>query len=316
MKKLIFSIAALAAIVVMGSCSQDSDLTNKTASSKTTDSVTVSLNLNSGIEVSESQSPISRAASTRADATSPANFAATVPTKYTAYFVAAVKTDEFAKGALVRIVDVNTGSNTISVPAIPCNIYITNYTPETALSVNATTDAEASVKALEDDLPMSSTTLYLFGKTGGVDFSKATSASVTLTNHYAAVCVQNNTNANSVNYISGVAFNGTGSITYLANTAYVLDTNTPWYYLYIKATDTSNTALANTSATSNSTITLNSSAFPKDLQNSTWPLDKDITAANIYQYTVSPTNGGQGATLTVNVNAFTGSLQGGDLNVY
>jgi hypothetical protein len=273
------------------------------------------LNLNSGIKVSESQSPLSRAAGTRADAT-PTNFTATVPSTFTAYFVSETTTSEYAKGAIVRIANVKTGDNSISVPAIPCNIYVTNYAPEKALSVNATTDAEANVQALENDLPMSSTTLYLFGKTDGVDFSAATSASVTLTNHYAAVCVQNNTNANSVNYISGVAFNGTGSITYLANTAYVLDTNTPWYYLYIKATDTSNTTLANTSATSNSTITLNSSAFTKDLQNSTWPLDKDITADNIYQYTVSPTNGGQGATLTVNVNVFTGSPQGGDLNVY
>jgi hypothetical protein len=313
MKKLFFSIAALAAIVVMGSCSKDSSLNNQTE--KSVGNVNVSLNLNSGIEISESQSPISRAASTRSDVT-PQNFAAIVPTKYKAYFVAAEKTDEFAKGALVRIADVTTGSNTISVPAIPCNIYITNYTPETALSVNATTDAEASVKALEDDLPMSSTTLYLFGKTDGVDFSTATSASVTLTNHYAAVCVQDNTNPNSIKYVSSVAFNGTGSITYLANTDYVLDSKTPWYYMYIKATDTSNTSLANTSTTSNSTITLNNSAFTTDLQNNTWPLNKDIAADNIYQYTVKATSGGQGATLDVEEKVFQGAPTPGDLNVY
>nr|WP_308572085.1 hypothetical protein [uncultured Prevotella sp.] len=45
-------------------------------------------------------------------------------------------------------------------------------------------------------------------------------------------------------------------------------------------------------------------------------MKKDITANTIYQYTVKPANNGNGVTLTVTNEVFTGIVQTGDLNVY
>ena len=84
--------------------------------------------------------------------------------------------------------------------------------------------------------------------------------------------------------------------------------------MYIKASGTTNNT--NVSTTSNSTISLNKNAFATPLANSTWNLDKSITADKVYQYTVKATNGGQGATLDVKETAFTGTPNTDDLNVY
>ena len=336
MKKLIFSIAALAAIVVMGSCSQDSDLTNKTAES--VGNVTVSLNVNSGIEVSGSSSSMDKSTvnstktlTTRAGSVDKDNnFSATLPTSYTAYFVAAKAAKGYSKGAIVQKVTVKTGSNSISVPAIDCNIYVTNYDPYTPINIDttATTFKESDVVALEDSLPKSSTTLYLYGSSNA-DFSTSTtgtvvSAKVNLTNHYAAVCVSNNknTSSTSINYVTGVAFNYTSSdysnkklpSREIKDYDKTSDTDNTWFYMYIKASGTTNNT--NVSTTSNSTISLNKNAFATPLANSTWNLDKSITADKVYQYTVKATNGGQGATLDVEETAFTGTPNTDDLNVY
>jgi hypothetical protein len=118
MKKLIFSIAALAAIVVMGSCSKDSDLTNKTAES--VGNVTVSLNVNSGIEVSGSSSSMDKSTvnSTKTLTTRAGETTVTTPDpftvdlsnyKYTAYFVAAETAGDYTAGDLVRKVTVTGG---------------------------------------------------------------------------------------------------------------------------------------------------------------------------------------------------------------
>ncbi|MCH3992551.1 MAG: hypothetical protein LKF06_00520 [Prevotella sp.] len=335
MKKLIFSIAALAAIVVMGSCSQDSDLTNKTAES--VGNVTVSLNVNSGIEVSGSSSSMDKSTvnstktlTTRAGSVDKYNnFSATIPTSYTAYFVAAKPAKGYSKGAIVQKATVTTTkSNSISVPAIDCNIYVTNYDPYTPINIDttATTFKESDVVALEDSLPKSSTTLYLYGSSNA-DFSTPTtgtvvSATVTLTNHYAAVCVSNNKNTSSTNYVTGVAFNYTSSdysnkelpFREIKDYDKTSDKNNTWFYMYIKAPGTKNNT--NVSTTSNSTISLNQNAFATKLANSTWSLDKSITADEVYQYTVKATNGGQGATLDVKETAFTGTPNKDDLNVY
>jgi hypothetical protein len=136
MKKLFFSIAALAAIVVMGSCSKDSSLNNQTA--KSVGNVTVSLNVNSGIEVSGSSSSMDKSTvnSTKTLTTRAGETTVTTPDpftvdlsnyKYTAYFVAAKTAGDYTAGDLVRKVTVTGGANSISVPAITYNIYVTNY---------------------------------------------------------------------------------------------------------------------------------------------------------------------------------------------
>ena len=333
MKKLIFSIAALAAIVVMGSCSQDSSLNNQTE--KSVGNVTVSLNVNSGIEVSGSSSSMDKSTvnstktlTTRAGSVDKDNnFSATLPTSYTAYFVATKAAKGYSKGAIVQKVTVKEGNdNKITVPAIDCNIYVTNYDPYTPINIDttATKFKESDVVALEDSLPKSSTTLYLYGSSNA-DFSTSTtgttvSATVTLTNHYAAVCVSNNKNTSStpVNYVTGVAFNYTNSDYNNGNLPFReikdYDTDNTWFYMYIKASGT--TKKTNVSTTSNSTISLNQNAFATSLANPNWSLDKSITADKVYQYTVKATNGGQGATLYVVETAFTGTPNTDDLNVY
>ncbi|MCO6026029.1 hypothetical protein NG821_09290 [Prevotella cerevisiae] len=321
MKKFIYSIAALAAIVVMGSCSQDSDLTETSISKSKIDSVTVSLNINSGIEVSGSSSnmgkstvnsnntSLTRAARTRADETNTetpsTNFAADLSkTTYTAYFVATEAQGDYKAGQIVRkITGIKENTATkISVPALPYKVYVTNYDTD-APEVGGT---ESSVTDLEKNLPESSSTLYLFG-VSNADLSSGAAdqkISVNLKNNYAAVCVSNN------DFVTGVTYNlitpSTG-LPYI--TAYSLDSwnQSLWYYMYIRA-DLS----TSTSPTSNSTIKLNTTNMGEGAS-TIWPLNNPITADQIYQYTVKSVKGG--VSLTVAENVFT-QTNSNDLNVY
>lgn len=317
MKKLIFSIAALAAIVVMGSCSKDSSLNNQTE--KSVGSVTVSLNVNSGIEVSESSSSLNNQTaksetstragiSTRADGdneTPTTSFAADLSTTtYTAYFVATTAQGDYKAGQIVRKISgikENTATS-VSVPAISYTVYVTNY------STNAPDQGgqEADVTSLEDNLPESSTVLYLFGKdTADLSSGASQDIKVTLNNKYAAVCVANN------DFVTGVTYTPTTSLTSTSN--YSLDSwqttetawndKAPWYYIYIRA---------DKSATSNSTIALNTANMGGNAS-TTWPLNKAISADQIYQYTVKSVKGG--ASLTVTENVFQ-KINPGELNVY
>lgn len=321
MKKFIYSIAALAAIVVMGSCSQDSDLTSVKSSSSKIDSVTVGLNINTGIEVSESSSNMGKSTANSANTsltragettvTTPANFSVDLSNyQYTAYFVAAEKTDEYVKGALVRKVTVKSGDNPISVPAMKYNIYVTNYDPTTTINAATGADQEQSIEDLESQLPESSTsTLYLFGSQLGADFSATTAttnhkATVTLTNHYAAVCIAANDFVKSVTY---KATTTNDSRTFV--TDYV--TNQSWYYMYI---NTQVTQIPNSIIALQKIQGLESYDLNKKFDKASHPL----TADNVYQFTVSDdyTGGGQGgAILTLNTTVFT-QTNSNDLNVY
>ncbi|GAA6528695.1 hypothetical protein LPYR103PRE_06680 [Segatella asaccharophila] len=322
MKKLIFSIAALAAIVVMGSCSQDSDLTNKTAES--VGNVTVSLNVNSGIDVSESSSSLNNQTaksetstragiSTRADGTAGVNnpttdFAPTYPTSYTAYFVADGAQNGYTDKEIVRVVTINNAAqptkdnpnvvtNTkITVPALKYNIIVTNYTLGTAPAAGGTwADFEAS-------LPTSSTTLYLYGQQINDLSASATAvvnANVTLGNDYAAVCVAHN------NFVSAAKYN-------VDNDAYSDGTNDnsgsgKWYYLYIRAN-------SNDKKNTNSTLTIH------NINNiNSYTLSKDILAGNVYQYTINDnftggTSGNENG-LTISITPFKEAITE-DLSVY
>jgi len=319
MKKLIFSIAALAAIVVMGSCSKDSSLNNQTE--KSVGSVTVSLNVNSGIEVSESSSSLNNQTaksetstragiSTRADGdneTPTTSFAADLSTTtYTAYFVATTAQGDYKAGQIVRKISgikENTATS-VSVPAISYTVYVTNYSTKAPDQGGQ----EADVTSLEDNLPESSTILYLFGK-NTADLSSGTSQNiqVTLNNKYAAVCVADN------DFVKGVTYTPATPATNLTSaTSYILDSwqtdtkwnKAPWYYMYIRA---------DKSATSNSTIALNTANMGGNAS-TTWPLDKAISADQIYQYTVKSVTGG--ASLTVTEKVFQQQIKTGELNVY
>lgn len=333
MKKLIYSsIAFLAAIVVMGSCSQDSDLTSTTSSSSEVDSVTVSLNLNSGIEVSESGSamskssdniPVTRAA-TRAGSTDyNGNFKpAPDGITYTAYFVAKETGNGYTAGNIVSIQTVNEGSNnTVKVPNIAYTIYVTNYSDDNIKNLGigslfidkafkeyslttAATLADNDVKdgtKVKIPLPVTNpteatSTLYLFGETtsDAATSGNTIKATVDLYTPYAAVAVSK-TNTS----VTGAAYNYSSSnadqgIQYVGSTGETGDEK-GWYYLYIIADGgytTANYSEGSSDYTDYSWIDYNDKYTNTGLNNK-------ITAGNIYQYTVS-----QNGTLTVKINAF------------
>jgi hypothetical protein len=321
MKKLIFSIAALAAIVVMGSCSQDSDLTNKTASSKAKqDSVTIGLSINTGITVSESNSsmakstanvPITRAAATRADATGSttssssantnnpgSNFVPTYPSSYTVYFVADQAQGDYKDQEIVYTMNITaTNSNlttaTTSGSATATEVYSATGIKIPALNykvyvTNYSTSQKAGGEFKAETLPTSSTTLYLnngVGTTADLT-SKSTNRTVTvaLTNNYAAVAVAAN------DFVSAVAYKGTsndvtGVETSYANNSTISSTNTnvTWKVggWFYLYINTTTT----TSPTTNSKFTIeNINGITKSTEET---LDKAITAGNIYQYIIN-----------------------------
>jgi hypothetical protein len=310
MKKLFFSIAALAAIVVMGSCSKDSSLNNQTE--KSVGSVTVSLNVNSGIDVSESSSSLNNQTaksetstragiSTRADGTAgvnnpTTNFAPTYPTSYTAYFVAKGDQNGYKGGEIVRVVTIdnataptkdnpNVVTNTkITVPALDYNIIVTNYTPTT----NAPT-AGGTWSDFETSLPTSSTTLYLYGqKENNLSSSTTTvvTANVTLDNNYAAVCVAHN------NFVTSVKYN-------VDNKLYTDGGSGEWYYLYVRANSASGFGDA---SNTNSALTIQHITGVES-----YTLKETIAAGNIYQYTINDNFTGTGGNengLAISVTPF------------
>ncbi|MCH3994256.1 MAG: hypothetical protein LKE54_04260 [Prevotella sp.] len=290
MKNLLFSLtAAIVMSLLFSACSSDdaNGLLDDTARSGNTSGITtVSLDITSGIEIKEDSSSFSTNSTnklTRAITTSSANFTPVIPTQFTAYFVAAEGTSEYAKGSIVRKVTVNQGSNRISVPAIKYHIYVTNYEPTNSLEADRTTDSESAVEALEDNLPVSSTTLYLFGTDSTADFSSTTAAAnatVNMVNHYAAVCVANN------GHVKGVVNDND-------QTDYALDDNKGWYYIYVKA-PTDGTATTNFTV-----IVENLEGIP---DGKAYDFPKSITADNIYQYTVNASGG-----IIITVDAFQGS---------
>ena len=289
MKKIFLSLAAVITILmIMSSCSDDPELSTNIANSKNVSSITeISLNINSGIDISEDSSTFTNHSatdvSTRSVATTPANFSAELPSQFTAYFVAAEATSEYAEGAIVRKVTVTTGNNNISVPAIKYHIYVTNYDPADAPIADKSSNQESAAKALEDNLPQNSTTLYLYGESDA-DFSSTTStanATVSMTNHYAAVCVAS-THVESVN-------EGTSSA---QGDAYQLNSEGTWYYMYVKAPS---------SGTTSTDLTIKVKDFSNIPDGKEYTFSEDITADNIYQYTVNEKGG-----LIITVNAFDG----------
>lgn len=284
MKRIIFSLAiVITTIMIMSSCSDDSALVVNTANSKNSSSVTeISLNINSGIDVSEESSTFFNSsavkASTRSTTSTSTNFSAKLPSQFTAYFVAAEATSEYTQGAIVRKVSVSTGSNNISVPAIKYHIYVTNYAPTADKDINQ----ESDVEALENSIPRD-TTLYLYGRSDA-DFSSTTStanATVALTNHYAAVCVANNGHVKSVCYKDGTE-----------TTNYALDSTKQWYYMYVKAP---------TDGTTNTDFTVTVENLAGIPDGTEYTFSENVTADNIYQYTVNEKGG-----LIITVNAFEG----------
>lgn len=102
-----------------------------------------------------------------------------IPTTFKAYFVSAENKGPYIIGQLITTLDVTSGIQTITVPKIKYNVYVTNY------------EKEGSWYTWDDatsQLPKSSYDLYLYGK-NEIDYSNNTVGEVEVKNPYSAVFI-------------------------------------------------------------------------------------------------------------------------------
>ena len=104
------------------------------------------------------------------------------PESYTAYFVSAETKGQYTLGQLIKTITVNEGTQTVTVPKLKYDVYVTNYQKEG----NWFTWNDAVAQ-----LPLSSEALYLFGK-NTIDYSATDNGTVEVLNPYAAVMVLDN----------------------------------------------------------------------------------------------------------------------------
>lgn len=148
------------------------------------------------------------------------------PTSYKAYFVSKESKGEYKVGDVVKVIDVVSGGNTITIPKLDYEIYVTNYvkndnTEDKPFAWYKTTGISV--------LPAYSDKLYLFGAVN-IDYSVATEGTVELTNPYSAVMIRNNqwlSKAPTYNYGNHPEYK-------------LIDTEL-WYLLYIKGNSTQTT---------------------------------------------------------------------------
>lgn len=170
------------------------------------------------------------------------------PTSYKAYFVSKQTKGQYTEGQVVKVIDVVSGDNTITIPKLDYYVYVTNYT-------HSAEKWYTWDNAIEQ-LPQSSHVLYLFGK-NRIDYSSVTEGQVELINPYAAVMIQQNQ-----------WVNGTPKF-YGDNKDYTSVTG--WYLNYIRTGNT------------NTQIPINIAGNP----NTHYTLNRAINANEIYQYTIN-----------------------------
>ena len=97
---------------------------------------------------------------TRAYAKGDGDFTPVLPTSFKAYFVSADATPYYAKGSIVKIANVVTGDNSITLPDIKYNVYVTNM--ESNLKVDNTKDKEVNISSIYKSFPESNDFIYLY----------------------------------------------------------------------------------------------------------------------------------------------------------
>ncbi len=179
-----------------------------------------------------------------------------LPETFQAYFVADETKGQYTTGEVVKVLTVNKGTNTIVIPKMKYDIYVTNY--------NKPNNEENKVNAwytwsdAVNQMPMTSDSLYLLGD-NVIDYSQVTAGSVQLQNPYSAVMVKNN------KWVSGTP------TSYDTQQEYTLVDNDSWYNLYIRANKTNTKVPISIPGNPNSNYTLNESIDPN----------------KIYQYTIN-----------------------------
>lgn len=209
----------------------------------TVENVTVQLNSKELLETVVKPFGKMRASTTA----SASDYTHVFPATYKAYFVSKETKGEYTVGQVVKVIDVVAGGNTITIPKLNYDIYITNY--------EHSADKWYTWSNAIDQLPQSSTKLYLYGK-NNIDYSTVTEGTVELSNPYAAVMVRDN------RWVNGTPkFYGDGR-------DYTKVTG--WHLLYIRTGNT------------NTQIPISIAGNP----NTHFTLKRVIEANNIYQYTI------------------------------
>src|SRR5690606_22272381 len=173
----------------------------------TVEQVTVQFNSKELLET-EVKPFSSKSSAARADVN--AEYEHVFPLSYKAYFVSKQTKGEYTQGQVVKVIDVVAGNNTITIPKLDYDVYVTNY--------SHTADKWYTWSDAIQQLPQSSHTLYLFGK-NRIDYSTVTEGQVELSNPYAAVMIKKN------QWLNGIPkFYGDGSDYFSV---------TGWYVNYI-----------------------------------------------------------------------------------
>lgn len=207
---------------------------------------------------------------TRAYVKGDGDFTPVLPTSFKAYFVSADATPYYAKGSIVKIANVVTGDNSITLPDIKYNVYVTNM--ESDLKSDNTKDQEVNISSIDKSFPESNDFIYLYGYSKDLLFHNNQNTNVTLGNPYAAVCIAHN------QFATGAQYNVQSSIG-----TKVYKDNGKWFYLYIKASNT------------NSTIWITGIPY----NTGSYLLSRDIKPNNVYEYIVSDSKEGNKFTVSV-----------------
>lgn len=228
----------------------------------TIENVTVQFNSKELLETKVK--PLGKRSSTTANVN--AEYEHVFPSSYKAYFVSKQTKGEYTQGQVVKVIDVVAGNNTITIPKLDYDVYVTNY--------SHSADKWYTWNDAIQQLPQSSHTLYLFGK-NRIDYSTVTEGQVELVNPYAAVMIKNN------KWVNGTPkFYGDGS-NYFSVTG--------WYVNYIRTGNT------------NTQVPINIPGNP----NTHYTLSRDINANEVYQYTINGSAGDQNGNLGIIVTPLT-----------
>lgn len=192
------------------------------------------------------------------------------PTSYVAYFVTKETKGQYTAGQTVIAIPVTPGNNTITLPKLDYDVYVTNYNK--AGQWYTWNDAI-------NQLPQSSSVLYLYGK-GAINYNVVTTGSVTVQNPYAAVMIKTS------NYIPSAPMFYNDSQYYVPITG----TSSTWHLRYLRSTTTNTMVPLNIPGHSSTQYTLN----------------KNIVANNVYKYTINGNVGDVGGDFTVDVEEFVG----------
>lgn len=211
----------------------------------TVENVTVQFNSK---ELLETKVKPFRARASAANANVSTEYEHVFPSSYKAYFVSKQTKGEYTQGQVVKVIDVVAGNNTITIPKLDYDVYVTNYS-HTAEKWYTWPDAI-------EQLPQSSHTLYLFGQ-NRIDYSTVTEGQVELSNPYSAVMIEQN------QWVSGTPKFYGDSRDYFSVPG--------WYVLYIRTGDT------------HTQIPI---SIPGNY-NTHYTLSRSINANEIYQYTIN-----------------------------